>query len=86
MKNVLGKSVHSKNFGWCKREQEIQLDRIGRCIRHVDVRSCFLRKLKELNVIETEWISNAKMSSDIFTKNVSGPDFEKHVPMHVSGD
>ena len=59
---------------------------ISRCIRHVDVRLHFLRELKELGIIETEWIANAKMASDVFTKSVSGPDFKKHVPAHVSDD
>ena len=57
---------------------------IGGCVRHVDVHLHFLRELKKQRIIDTEWISNTEMSSDIFTKNVSGPEFLKHASKFVS--
>ena len=51
--------------------------------RHVAVRICFLRELKEQGLILTEWISNEHMSSDIFTKNVGGEDFDRHSGVYI---
>jgi hypothetical protein len=38
----------------------------------------FLRELKESKVIDTNWIPGEEMRSDIYTKNLAGPLFEKH--------
>lgn len=46
--------------------------------RHDSVRQSFLHKLNEEGVIELFWILTDKNSSDIFTKNLPGPAFEKH--------
>ena len=51
--------------------------------RHVAVRICFLRELKEEGVLLTEWISNEDMSSDIYTKNVGGEAFDRHASVYV---
>jgi hypothetical protein len=45
---------------------------------HIEVRQYFLQKLKEEGLIHTKWLSGAKMSSDLFTNNLSGPLFEYH--------
>jgi hypothetical protein len=51
--------------------------------RHIATRINFLRELKEAQILTIKWISNAYMSSDIFTKNVGGKDFEKHRDVYV---
>jgi hypothetical protein len=38
----------------------------------------FLRELKEAKIISTNLIPGEEMKSDIFTKNLPGPLFEKH--------
>ncbi len=51
---------------------------VGGRTRHVEVRQYFLRDLKEDGVIWSKWISGYSNSSDLFTKNLGGPLFEKH--------
>ena len=51
--------------------------------RHVAVRVCFLRELKEEGVLLCEWIPNEDMSSDIYTKNVGGQAFDRHASAYV---
>ena len=51
--------------------------------RHVAIRVNFLRELKEQGDIQVEWIPNTDMSSDIFTKNVGGKDFQRHSSVYV---
>ena len=46
--------------------------------RHMEVRQYFLRDLKDEGLIIAEWISGDEMSSDLFTKNLPGPVFNKH--------
>ena len=58
----------------------------GNTRHHMDVRLCFLRDSKEDDVVATSWTSNVNMSSDIFTKNVGGPDFRKHSAACVSDE
>ncbi len=52
---------------------------VGGRTRHVEVRQYFLRDLKEENIIITKWIAGDDNSSDMFTKNLGGPLFEKHL-------
>jgi hypothetical protein len=52
---------------------------VGGRTRHVDVRQYFLRDLKEEDVILSQWIAGDENSSDLFTKNLPGPLFEKHL-------
>ncbi len=42
---------------------------IGGGTRHVDVRQCFLRELKESKVIDIRWIKGLENDADAFTKN-----------------
>lgn len=51
---------------------------VGGRMRHIDVRHAFLRDLREDGLIEVKWISGLENSSDILTKNLPGPAFEKH--------
>jgi hypothetical protein len=50
---------------------------IGGCTKHVDVRQCFLRKLKESKIMGIRWIKGLENDADAFTKNLDGPAFEK---------
>jgi hypothetical protein len=46
----------------------------------------FLRELKEEGLIVTDWISGDSNPSDLFTKNLAGPAFEKHAARFVGLD
>jgi hypothetical protein len=59
---------------------------VGGRTRHVDVRQYFLRELKEEGIIVTKWLSGKDMSSDLFTKNLARPLFEKHTRVYVGED
>jgi hypothetical protein len=52
---------------------------VGGRTRHVEVRQYFLRDLKEDGIIWSTWIPGESNSSDLFTKNLGGPLFEKHL-------
>jgi hypothetical protein len=58
----------------------------GGRMRHVDVREYFLRDLKEDGMVVVKWISTEENSSDLFTKNLYGPAFEKHAATYVGVD
>ena len=51
---------------------------VGGRTRHIDTRNYFLRELKEEGIVKTEWLSGKTNSSDLFTKNLDGPTFERH--------
>ena len=59
---------------------------VGGRTRHVEVKQMFLRELKESKVIDTNWIPGEEMRSDIYTKNLAGPLFEKHGSKFVGKD
>ena len=59
---------------------------VGGRLRHIDVRQFFLRDLKEDGRIVLKWISTDDNSSDLFTKNLHGPAFEKHAKALVGKD
>ena len=42
--------------------------------------------LKEDGIIEVQWIPTADNSSDLLTKNLAGPDFEKHAAVYCGVD
>ena len=54
------------------------------CMCHIMVRTNFLPKLKEQGLIKVELIPTAENSTDLFTKNLQGPLFEKHASVYVS--
>ena len=51
--------------------------------RHIDCRLYFMRELKEEEILKVVWIPGSKNSSDLFTKNLLGPDFERHSADYV---
>ena len=59
---------------------------IGGRTQHIEVKQHFLRELKEEGLIETEWITNEEMVSDVFTKNLGGKAFEKCAEDYVGRD
>ena len=54
--------------------------------RHIATKINFLREMKEEGLIKVVWTSNEYMASDIFTKNVGNPDFDRHCQTFVSDD
>ena len=46
---------------------------------HIEVKQNFLRELKEAGIVDFEWISTYENEEDMFTKNLGGPEFNKHV-------
>ncbi len=59
---------------------------VGGRTRHVDTHQYFLRELKEEGVINVEWIPTAENSADLFTKNLPGPSFHKHMSVYCGDD
>ena len=57
---------------------------VGGRTRHIDVKWHFLREMKEEGIIHTVWLHSPDNSADLFTKNLSGPDFRKHVSVYCS--
>jgi hypothetical protein len=51
---------------------------VGGRTRHINTQYYFLRELKEQNIIKTVWLSGLDMPSDLFTKNLARPQFERH--------
>ncbi len=54
--------------------------------RHASVRQNFLRELEEEQILTLVWISTDDNSADLFTKNLPGPAFEKHVAVFCGHD
>jgi hypothetical protein len=59
---------------------------VGGQTRHVDVRQCFLRELKESKIMDIHWIKGSENDADVFTKNLNGPTFEKCIKTLVGQD
>jgi hypothetical protein len=59
---------------------------IGGRTRHIEVRQYFLWDLKFENIIRAEWTPGTEMSSDMFTKNLGRPLFEKHIEVDCGAD
>ena len=59
---------------------------VGGRLRHVSVKEFFLRDLKLEGLIIVKWMSGEDMPSDLFTKNLDGPTFEKHTQFYCGAD
>jgi hypothetical protein len=46
---------------------------VGGHTRHIDIKQCFLRELKEAKVLVVKWIAGSENEADIFRKNLDGP-------------
>jgi len=53
---------------------------------HDSVRQSFLRELEEEQVVTVKWIPTAENSADLFTKNLAGPAFTKHMKVYCGTD
>ena len=59
---------------------------VGGRARHIDVRQCFLRELKEAGILMVKWIPDSLNEADIFTKNLSGPMYENFARALIGKD
>ena len=59
---------------------------VGGRTRHVDVRQCFLRELKESKIMDIHWVKGTENDTDVFTKNLDGPAFKKCIKTLVGYD
>lgn len=59
---------------------------VGGRTRHVDVRFFYLRELKDEGLLVIRHVPGTDNDADIFTKNVTGDIFEKHIPLYVGHD
>ncbi len=57
---------------------------VGGNLRHMDCRLNFVRELKEAGILKVEWKAGEDNSSDMFTKNLQGPDFKRHSKRYFS--
>ena len=53
---------------------------------HIDVKWHWLREMKESGQILTEWIESEENPSDLFTKNLGGAMFKKHMAIFCSDE
>jgi hypothetical protein len=56
---------------------------VGGRTRHVANKAMYLRELKEWGVLKVLYQAGGKMCSDVFTKNLPRPAFEKHTSHYV---
>jgi hypothetical protein len=59
---------------------------VGGRTRHDSVRQNFLRELEEQEIVTVKWIPTSENSADLFTKNLPGPLFNKHVSVYCGHD
>jgi hypothetical protein len=59
---------------------------VGSWTRHVDMRQCFLRELKESKIMDIHWIKGMENKADVFMKNLDGPAFIKCIKKLVGQD
>jgi hypothetical protein len=59
---------------------------IGGQTRHITTKINFLRELKEQGILIIRWIPTTANRSDLFTKNLNGPDFEWQTAYYVGMD
>jgi hypothetical protein len=59
---------------------------VGGRTRHMDVRYHFLRELKEANIVRVQWVSTHENCTDMFTKHLAGPVFNKHTRVFCGDD
>jgi len=54
--------------------------------KHIDTKQYFIRQLKEDGIIKVRWIPGKIYEADLYTKNLSGPDFRKHTQVFIGED
>ena len=58
----------------------------GGYTRHVDVRQNAIRKFKEEGILLVKWIPSPTDDADLYTKNLTGMDFKKHIKVYTGKD
>jgi Reverse transcriptase (RNA-dependent DNA polymerase). len=53
--------------------------------RHMDTPTWFIRELKEQGILRIEWIAGETKEADMYTKNLPGKLFEKHMRKFCTG-
>ena len=59
---------------------------VGGRTRHIEVKQLFLREMKEHGLINVVWKPGVIQRSDLFTKNLPRPAFERHAQHFVGKD
>ena len=59
---------------------------VSGCMRHIDLRHAFLRDMREDGMLTVNWIAGPDNSSDILTKSLLGPLFEKYASIFCGID
>ena len=59
---------------------------VGGRMHHVDMRNYFLRKLKDQGLLVIRHIAGESNDADIFTKNVTSAEFNRHIPLYIGED
>ena len=59
---------------------------VGGRTRHIDVKQCFLRELKESKIMDIRWVKGTENNADVFTKNLDGQAFKKCIKTLVGHD
>ncbi len=54
---------------------------VGGRTRHINVKQCFLRELKEAKILAVKWIPGSENEADIFMKNLDGPIFKRYADL-----
>ena len=57
-----------------------------RTTRHIDVRQCFLRELKDEGTLVVKWIHSSENESDFSTENLGGSLFERFTQVYIGED
>jgi hypothetical protein len=55
-------------------------------MRHSCIKLSFVRELKEQGLLDIEWCRSEDMPADLFTKNLGGTPFQKHVAVFCGQD
>ena len=59
---------------------------VGGGTKHIDVRTFFIRELKEQGILAIKWIPSTENEADIHTKNTGESVFREHLPKFVGLD
>ena len=59
---------------------------VGGGTKHIDVRTFFIRELKEQGILTIKWIPSQENEADIHTKNTGEMVFMEHLPKYVGFD
>ena len=59
---------------------------VGAGTKHIDIRTFFVRDLKDEGIIEVKWIPTSENESDICTKNARESTYLEHIKRFVGDD